>query len=255
MTIGIIPARLASTRFPEKPLADLSGFPLIQHVYAAAEKAETLSEVWVATDDSTIFNAVKKFGGKAVMTRADHVSGTDRIVEALEKINKNNIDIVVNIQGDEPLIEPDAIDKCAKTLESSKTADWATLIHPINVADNPNMVKVVCDKNNFALYFSRAKIPYNRDNSSNIKRFAHIGLYAYRTDSIKKFANLPPSILEQTEKLEQLRALENGMKIICAEVAHSSPGVDTKEDLLYVENLIRENPELMNIDLKIEIRN
>jgi len=253
MTIGIIPARLASTRFPEKPLAELSGFPLIQHVYAAAEKAEALSEVWVATDDSSIFDAVEKFGGKAVMTRTDHASGTDRIVEAVEKIDNKNIDIVVNIQGDEPLIEPAAIDKCAKALESSKTADWATLIYPIKVADNPNIVKVVCDKNNFALYFSRAKIPYDRDGENVVTRFAHIGLYAYRLDSIKKFAKMPPSVLEQTEKLEQLRALENGMKIVCAEVAHFSPGVDTKEDLLYVENLIKENPELMNIDLKFEI--
>ena len=251
MTIGIIPARMASTRFPKKPLADLSGFPLIQHVYAAAKKAESLSDVWVATDDSTIFDAVEKFGGKAVMTRVDHASGTDRIVEALEKINKNNIDIVVNIQGDEPLIEPAAIDKCAVALENSKTADWATLIYPINVVDNPNMVKVVCDKNNFALYFSRAKIPYNRDKSADIKRFAHIGLYAYKINSLKNFANLSPSILEQTEKLEQLRALENGMKIITAEVENSSIGVDTKEDLLYVENLIRKKPELMNIDLNL----
>ncbi len=253
MTIGIIPSRLASTRFPEKPLADLSGFPLVQHVYAAAEKAETLSEVWVATDDSAIFKAVESFGGKAVMTRTDHTTGTDRIVEALEKINKTNIDIVVNIQGDEPLIEPDAIDKCVAALDLEQTADWATLIYSIDDAKNPNIVKVVCDKNNFALYFSRAQIPFDRDFSGNIKRFAHIGLYAYRTDSIKKFADLPLSQLEQTEKLEQLRALENGMKIVCAEVAHSSPGVDTKEDLRYVENLIRENPELMNIDLKLEI--
>ncbi len=247
MTVGIIPARMASTRFPEKPLAVLSGFPLIQHVYASAEKAETLSEVWVATDDSSIFNAVEKFGGKAVMTRTDHASGTDRIVEALEKINKPNIEIVVNIQGDEPIIEPSSIDLCAKTLKNAEIAEWATLIYPIAIADNPNIVKVVCDKNNFALYFSRAQIPFDRDCTGKIKRYAHIGLYAYRTESIKKFAALPPSKLEKIEKLEQLRALENGMKIICAEVEQASPGVDTKEDLQYVENLIRENPELMNI--------
>jgi len=247
MTIGIIPARMASTRFPEKPLAMLSGFPLIQHVYAAAEKADSISETWVATDDSAIFNSVESFGGKAVMTRADHASGTDRIVEAIEKINNPDIDIVVNIQGDEPVIEPASINKCVEALNCKKTADWATLIYPISEDDNPNIVKVVCDKNNFALYFSRALIPFVRDGSGSANRFAHIGLYAYRLNAIKKFAELPPSPLEQTEKLEQLRALENGMKIACAEVEHASPGVDTKEDLQFVENLIRENPGLMNI--------
>ncbi|RLD11700.1 MAG: 3-deoxy-manno-octulosonate cytidylyltransferase [Chlamydiae bacterium] len=249
--IGIIPARMASTRFPGKPLKMLTGYPVIQHVYCAAEACAALSDVWVATDDNKIAETVKSFGGKVVMTKPDHTSGTDRIVEAVEKIAGDN-KIIVNIQGDEPLVRPDDIDKCVAKITSEKNADWATLIYKLNANDDrndPNTVKVVCDSKGFALYFSRAQIPYDRDKKSSIKRFGHIGLYVYKINALKHFASLKSTPLELIEKLEQLRALESGMKIICVETEKAFPGIDTPEDLANVNDIICKNPELISIKL------
>ena len=247
--IGIIPARLASTRFPAKPLKMLAGFPIIRHVYSAASKCTKLSEVWVATDDNNIADIVKSFGGKVVMTDKNHTSGTDRIVEAIDIIN-SNCDMVVNIQGDEPLIRPGDIDKCVSALSNSPEADWATLIYKLDPgfnASDPNTVKVVCNTNNFALYFSRAAIPFDREKTGGVTRYGHIGLYVYKTHALKQFAELKPTPLEKYEKLEQLRALESGMNIVCVNVDKAYPGIDTPEDLISVENIIKQNPGLLNI--------
>jgi len=245
--IGIIPARMASTRFPGKPLEIIAGYPLVQHVYCAAKSCKTLSDVWVATDDHKIADAVKRFGGKVVMTSSDHTSGTDRIVEAVEKVS-DGVGIVVNIQGDEPLVRPADIDKCVAEIMKERSADWATLIYKLDSSSNdPNTVKVVCDLNGFALYFSRAQIPFDRDGGNSVQRFGHIGLYVYKIDALKRFASLKSTPLELTEKLEQLRALEAGLKIICVKTGKAYPGIDTPEDLSIVNEIIRKNPELINI--------
>jgi len=245
--IGIIPARMASTRFPGKPLKIIAGYPLIQHVYSAAKSCRTLNDVWVATDDEKIAIAVKKFNGKVVMTSTDHSSGTDRIVEAVEKVGKES-EIVVNIQGDEPLVRPSDIDKCVAEITKKENADWATLIYKMNEGtEDPNTVKVVCDSNGFAMYFSRAQIPFDRDGNNSVQRFGHIGLYVYKINALKHFASLNSTPLELAEKLEQLRALEAGMKIVCVETEKAFPGIDTPEDLANVNEIIKKNPELINI--------
>ncbi len=248
--IGIIPARMASTRFPGKPLELIAGYPVIQHVYCAAKSCTTLSDVWVATDDNKIAEAVRKFDGKVVMTSSEHTSGTDRIVEAVEKIAGCN-EVIVNIQGDEPLVRPLDIDKCVAKITEEENADWATLIYKLDNIESdindPNTVKVVCDSKGFALYFSRAQIPFDRDKDLSIQRFAHIGLYVYKINALKRFASLKSTPLELTEKLEQLRALESGMKIICVKTEKAFTGIDTPEDLVKVNEIISKNPELINI--------
>ncbi|MCK5851944.1 3-deoxy-manno-octulosonate cytidylyltransferase [bacterium] len=245
--IGIIPARMASTRFPGKPLEIIAGYPVIQHVYSAAKSCKTLSDVWVATDDNKIAEKVREFNGKVVLTSSEHTSGTDRIVEAVDKIAGCN-EIVVNIQGDEPLVRPSDIDKCVAKIIEEENADWATLIYKSDtVSNDPNTVKVVCDSKGFALYFSRAQIPFDRDKNLPIQRFAHIGLYVYKINALKRFASLKSTPLELTEKLEQLRALESGMKIICVETEKAYPGIDTPEDLIRVNEIISKNPGLINI--------
>lgn len=238
MAVGIIPARYGSTRFPGKPLARIAGYPVIIHVLRAAQQAKTLENVYVATDDERIFNAVKESSGNAVMTGTNHKTGSDRIVEALQKIPAPEDDVVVNIQGDEPLIEPDVIDSCVSALHTNREASWATPIYPLKDSDqyaSPQRVKVVCDENGFALYFSRAQIPFNRDADEDCNYFGHIGLYAYRLNALKKFAETAPTPLEKAEKLEQLRALEIGLRIKCIQTPHAWPGIDTPEDLAYVE--------------------
>ncbi len=248
MAIGIIPARFSSTRFPGKSLALLAGQPVIRHVYRAASRAASLSAVWIATDDERIANAAESFGAKVLMTRPDHVCGSDRLVEALEHIGCGAADIVVNIQGDEPLLQTGVIDRCVRALEQNADADWTTLIYPLENgadADNPNVVKVVCDLRGFALYFSRLAIPFNRGGTGLPVRFGHAGLYAYRAEALRRFASCPPTPLEQSEKLEQLRALEHGMKILCVEVERAYPGVDTPEDLEHLEALVHHNQELL----------
>ena len=237
--VGLIPARYGSTRFPGKPLQLLQGVPVVVRVCRAAAAAQTVSAVYVATDDERIAAAVRDAGFKAIMTRANHTCGTDRLVEALSKIPEHP-EIVVNIQGDEPLIESSYIDAAVTALENSD-CDWSTLRHPISAkeAENPNKVKVVCDKEGKALYFSRSVIPYARDNFP-AEYFGHIGLYCYRKEALLLFSALEASPLEKAEKLEQLRALENGLKIVCATVPRAYPGIDTPEDLARAEKLLAE---------------
>lgn len=210
---------------------------MIAHVCKAASKVANLDSFHVATDDERIAEAVRAHGYSAIMTRTDHKCGTDRIVEALGKLDKN-YDIVVNIQGDEPLIDPLAVEKAVAALKES-SADWSTLCYPISSEEalDPNKVKVVMDNFGRALYFSRAPIPYARDGFP-ADYFGHIGLYCYKREALLKFASLPQTPLESSEKLEQLRALENGMSIICVKVAGAAPGIDTPEDLARTEEIL-----------------
>lgn len=228
--LGVIPARYASTRFEGKVLADINGKPMVQHVYERAQNCSLIDEVIIACDDQNVLEVARGFGANAVMTSVDHQSGSDRIAEAVKDLN---VEIVVNIQGDEPLIDPDLIDALVACLQRDLTADIATpikLIESDEELKNYNVVKVVTDQHGKALYFSREVIPFDRD-GSKAERYKHIGLYAYRKQSLLEYTKLPPSILEQTEKLEQLRALEAGMKIITVRTTSESLGVDTLEDL------------------------
>jgi 3-deoxy-manno-octulosonate cytidylyltransferase (CMP-KDO synthetase) len=235
--LGIIPARYGSTRFPGKPLALLAGKPMVQWVYERAAQAELLSEVIVATDDMRIFDAVKNFGGRAVMTRPDHPSGSDRIAEVAAK---SDAEIIVNIQGDEPLIEPAAIDLGVKILLDHPAAQVGTLVRPIrDAADlrNSNIVKVALAQDRTALYFSRSPIPFCRGAQNDAEwlqqhtYFKHIGLYIFRRDVLLQFVKWPPGVLERAESLEQLRLLEHGVKIHVAVTEYEARSVDTEEDL------------------------
>lgn len=226
----IIPARYASTRLEGKPLLKAKGKTIIQWVYEKATQSKLASDVIVATDDKRIFDEVEGFGGKACMTSTEHKCGSDRLVEVLNKYE--NIKIAVNVQGDEPMIEPSSIDKAIETLISDNNADISTLIRKIDTDEeinNPNTVKAVTDNNGYAMYFSRSPIPYER-NKNQADTFAHIGLYVYRREALLKMSKLPQSNLEKAESLEQLRALQNGMKIKTATVNYKPVGIDTKED-------------------------
>ena len=236
--IGIIPARYGSSRFPGKPLADMAGKPMIQRVYEQVKKA--LDEVWVATDDERILQVVESFGGRAVLTSADHKSGTDRCNEAFSKIG-NDFDVIINIQGDEPFIQPQQIETL-KTCFDSKETELATLVKPFKKEDgfevlfNPNSPKVVLNKNSEAIYFSRSIIPYIRDahHTEWLDKhifYKHIGMYAYRADVLKKITLLPQSNLELAESLEQLRWIENGYKIKVGLTDIETIGIDTPEDM------------------------
>lgn len=244
-SVVIIPARFSSIRFPGKPLAILHGKPLIQHVHDQATKAKLIDSVIVATDNDKIFNVVTEFGGKAVMTSQGHESGTDRIAEAARDIN---CDIVINVQGDEPFIRPEMIDTVVGILTGDNRAAIATLAKKttdVNEILSPNVVKVVTDSEGFALYFSRAPIPYHRDDWSSLDRienssdnrevFKHIGMYGFRKEALMKFTQLRQSRLEMVEKLEQLRALDAGMKIKVGETMHDTLGIDTAEDMRKAE--------------------
>lgn len=240
--IGIIPARYASTRLPGKPLRMIAGKPMIEHVYRRAEKADYLSTVLVATDDLRIKEAVAAFGGNALMTSADHQTGTDRLVEAIGYLALNAEDIIVNIQGDEPLLEPKMIDELVKPLVEDHSLLMSTLKHRIIDVDdlkNPNVVKVVTDCNGFALYFSRSPLPYNRT-GSEVNYFKHVGLYAYRKSFLLQYAAMERTLLEQAESLEQLRALENGYEIKVIETNYQTVGVDTPADLVQVNKIMEE---------------
>jgi 3-deoxy-manno-octulosonate cytidylyltransferase (CMP-KDO synthetase) len=230
----IIPARYASTRLPGKPLLDQTGKALIVHVMEAVQKARRIDRVVVATDDERIAQVVRGAGGQAVMTRADHVCGTDRLTEAATQLGLAGDDIVVNVQGDEPDISPALVDELVELLEGSG-CPLATLCTPLSSeqAQNPNKVKVVFTPAGRALYFSRAPIPHERDadsSSPTAGHYLHIGLYAYRTKFLKTFSRLPPTPLEKVEKLEQLRALENGYPIAIRVVQYDGHGIDTPED-------------------------
>lgn len=234
---GLIPARLAATRLPNKPLLDIAGKPMIQWVYQHAMESELLNEVIVATPDQEIFDSVVSFGGKAIMTSAAHRSGTDRLAEAAGKITA---DIIVNIQGDEPLLDPYAIDLLAQAMLRDVDLPMASLMCPITdlaEADNPSVVKVVTNNENNALYFSRSRIPYTRDNSET-RIMKHIGIYAYTRQFLLIFADMEPTSLEKSESLEQLRALENGYRIKMVETTFSPTSVDTPDDLEHVRNIL-----------------
>lgn len=233
---GIIPARYQSTRFPGKPLAMIKDKPMIQWVYENAAKA--LDFVCVATDDDRIYNKVKEFGGNVVKTLASHQSGTDRCAEAAQKLSADHdFDVVVNIQGDEPFIRPEQIELLKSCFENQ--TDIATLVKKIDNSEelfNPNRPKVVRDTRNNALYFSRSPIPFMRgveEKNWHTRNdfWAHIGMYAYKTDVLQKLTQLKPGTLEQAESLEQLRWLENGFTIATAETPWQTIGVDTPEDL------------------------
>lgn len=238
----VIPARYASTRLPGKPLADIAGQPMIVRV-AAAARSSRADGVWVATDDERIVSAVRQHGFDAVMTDANHLSGTDRIAEVADQLNWDDADIVVNVQGDEPLLDPALIDLVAGALRGDPDAAMATAAHPLtSAADffNPNVVKVVCDARGRALYFSRAPIPWDRDQFADrrdalpedLPAQRHIGLYAYRVSFLRRFGELAASPLERCESLEQLRALWHGYSIQVVSIDHPpAPGVDTPEDL------------------------
>jgi len=237
---AIIPARYESSRFPGKPLVEINNQPMIEHVYKRVEKADLIDQVIVATDDRRIAEAVKNFGGKVEMTSTNHKSGTDRIAEVAKDLDS---DIIVNVQGDEPLIKPVMIDQVVKPFTNNKDLLMTTLrkkIDDLNEINNPNVVKVVTDDNNFALYFSRATIPYQRkDHSGHVDYYKHIGVYAFRKDFLLEYSKMNESELEKIESLEQLRVLENGYKIRVVETVFDTVGVDTPEDLNYVKELIQ----------------
>ena len=241
--IGIIPARYASTRFPGKPLAMLGGRTVIQRVYE--QVAAVLEEAYVATDDERIFKAVEEFGGRVVMTRQDHKSGTDRIEEAAEKIG-TQADVIINIQGDEPFIQKSQIETLKSLFENSETqiGTLGKKFESIEAATNPNSPKIVTDKNGFALYFSRSIIPYIRGKEQTewLQHFPflkHLGLYAYRRDVLRQITQLPQSPLELAESLEQLRWLENGYRIRVGLTDVETVGIDTPEDLRRAEEFLK----------------
>ncbi|MDO8603312.1 MAG: 3-deoxy-manno-octulosonate cytidylyltransferase [Candidatus Omnitrophota bacterium] len=233
--VGIIPARFGSTRFEGKLLADFCGKPVIQHTWENAKKSKSIDDLIVATDDKRIYNVAKGFGANVVYTSIAHKSGSDRLTEVAASIDAK---IIVNIQADEPLLVPSMIDDVAGAILKDKTLVMATLCHKIDNAaqiQDPNVVKVVFDRNGLALYFSRSPIPYERMGSDDklqiIDYYKHIGIYAYAKDFLFTFKSLPQSRLEKTEKLEQLRVLENGYKIKVIETKFDTIGIDTPEDL------------------------
>ncbi len=234
--LGAIPARYASVRLPGKPLRQLAGRPMIEHVYRRCLQAPSLSRVVVLTDDERIAEVVAGFGGDCEMTPAECASGTDRIAYAARHWDAA---AVVNIQGDEPLIDPAVVEKLAQHLKQHPKESMVTLASAIDDQDfnDPNVVKVVRDRRGYALYFSRAPIPHPRRQDA-AKRLQHIGIYGYRKDTLLELARLEPSPLETSESLEQLRALENGIAIRVLEVARSEPGIDTPEDLARAEALL-----------------
>lgn len=256
MVLGVIPARYGSTRFPGKALALLGGKPMIQHVYERARSAARLDEVVVATDDERITVAVSRFGGRAVMTSAEHRSGTDRIAEVARQTDAQ---VIVNIQGDEPLMRPEPIDQIVEFLLAHRAVPMATVMTRLAKAEDaasPNVVKVVVDQDGYAMYFSRSPIPFVRTSDSSgfgvpgsgsrpttpnpqpRTYWKHLGLYGYQREFLLRFPQLPPTPCEQAEQLEQLRALEHGHRIKVLETAHDSIGVDTPEDLARVERML-----------------
>ena len=239
--IGVIPARYASTRLKGKVLADINGKPMIQHVWERAKKSKFLNDLLIASDSELVLKKAKTFGAKTVLTAAHHPSGSDRVAEAVQILD---VDVVINIQGDEPLIEAKAIDDLAQAMKEAPACVAATLIKAITREEDlndPNCVKVVVDQNKNALYFSRSVIPYNRDGIkfSSINYFQHLGIYAYRKDFLLTFINLPKSSLEKIEQLEQLRVLEAGYKIKTVLTDIQTIGVDTKEDLIRAREFLK----------------
>jgi len=245
--LAVVPARFASTRFPAKIIAPLAGKPLVLHAYDRAKQARLVDEAVIATDADEVAEAVKPFGAQCRMTRADHPTGTDRIAEVAAD---HRADIIVNVQGDEALLDPGAIDATIQALLDDPDAVMATARHPLRSADriqDPNVVKCVTDRRGRALYFSRAPIPHIRDaadrEGAGQVHWQHIGLYVYRKDFLLHYAGLPQTPLEQLEKLEQLRVLEHGYAIAVVDTAYEGIGVDVPEDLERVKALLAGRPE------------
>ena len=241
--VGIIPARYHSTRLEGKPLADIHGRPMIQWVYENVKKAKNLDDVLVATDDVRILEAVQRFGGKAVMTSRDHATGTDRIAEVVETLD---VEIVINVQGDEPFVTPAMVNEVAAPLLADKDIPMSTLMHEVGEAEfqDPNRVKVVTDVFGFALYFSRSLIPYPR-RQEGVCLFGHIGIYGYRKDFLQKLTKMSPTPLERAESLEQLRVIENGFKLKVIQTAaegYIPLSIDTGEDLERARKLLLAQP-------------
>ena len=238
-TVALIPARLAATRLPDKPLALIAGKTMIQHVWERARSAARIDEVFIATPDRAIADAVRAFGGSVLMTHHDHQTGTDRLAEAARQLSPE-VTVIVNVQGDEPLIEPATIDAAAEPLLADATLVMSSLCCPLPEGreGDPNVVKVVLTKANFALYFSRSPLPYRRNaDAPGYQPLQHIGLYAYRRDFLETFPTLPRTPLEQIESLEQLRALEHGYRIKMVFTDRVPESVDTPEDLERVRAL------------------
>ena len=239
--IAIIPARFESTRFPGKPLAKLGTKYIIQHVYERVLNSGLFAEVVVGTDDQRIFEAVESFGGKVVLTSKKHESGTDRVAEVCRKLSScNNADVVVNVQGDEPFISREPLKKLIAVFDDP-IVQVASLMHRMKKDfDDPNSVKVVCDKKGFSLYFSRKVIPFEQDNKLEQKPeyFRHIGVYAFRREMLFRFVKMQHGKLEQIEKLEQFRLLENGIRIKMIETDYEGIGIDTPQDLEKAEKIV-----------------
>ncbi len=239
--VAIIPARFGSTRFPGKPLAPILGKPLIQWTYEQALQVKDLDGVWVATDDGRIRDGVETFGGRALMTRDDHPSGSDRLAEAATLLNLAPEDIVINIQGDQPVFPPDLISQLSGVLTRDPGVVMVTPVRretDLHLSANPNVVKVVFDRAGRALYFSRSPLPFWRDGGQTYY-YRHIGIYAYRVQFLKEFVHLPPGRWEEAEKLEQLRALEHGFAIHIVETTGDTREVDSPEDARQVEEFLR----------------
>jgi len=239
--ICIIPARYASTRLPGKPLKLIAGRPMIQWVYEQAKKAEIPAEVIVATDDVRVYDTVLAFGGNACMTREDHPNGTSRLAEVAEKFP--DADVIVNVQGDEPMIPPEIIDRLANAFAEEPELKMATMKAQMQESEygDPSAVKVVTDQNGYALYFSRSLLPYPRNKSNLFKVYKHVGIYAYTRTFLMQYAAMAPTPLEQVESLEQLRVLENGYKIKVLESSFQGVGVDTQADLDAVNKILGGN--------------
>ncbi|QSQ10874.1 3-deoxy-manno-octulosonate cytidylyltransferase [Myxococcus landrumensis] len=238
-TVAVIPARHASTRFPGKPLALIAGRPMVEHVWRRCQEAGVFDEICVATDDERIRATVEGFGGRAVMTSPQCATGTDRVAEVARA--RTDVDVWVNVQGDEPLVDPEAL-KALAGLFTDPTVRMGTLVRPLETdeADSPHVVKAVLALNSDALYFSRSLVPHAREPAARVPRWGHIGLYGYRRDVLLQLAELAPTPLEETEKLEQLRALEHGISIRCARVAWRTVAVDIPEDVAKVEAVMRQ---------------
>jgi 3-deoxy-manno-octulosonate cytidylyltransferase (CMP-KDO synthetase) len=241
--IAVIPARYASTRFPAKLMHDLCGKTIIQRTYEAAIQTQLFHDVFVVTDSEIIYNEIVSQGGKAVMSINEHESGSDRIAEAVANLE---VDVVVNVQGDEPFLDVDSLQKLIHVFkeDTARQVDLASLYFEIQdqeAIDNPNNVKVVVDQQQFALYFSRSVIPYPRSRDASLRYFQHIGIYAFRKEALLAFASLPMKSLEAAEKLEQLRYLEYGKRIKMVETTHKSIGIDTPEDLEKARNFMLSN--------------
>jgi 3-deoxy-manno-octulosonate cytidylyltransferase (CMP-KDO synthetase) len=244
VVLAVVPARYASTRFPGKPLAAIAGRPMIQHVVERVRKAKLVSRVVVATDDARIKSVVEAFGAEAILTRADHANGTDRVAEVAARVSA---EIYVNVQGDEPLIDPGTVDAVISAMLEDESVQIATpcvaIEEPKDIMD-PNVVKVVRDFDGNGIYFSRAPIPWVRDTNANVKaqHWKHLGLYGYRREAVLEYQTLPPGDLERVEQLEQLRWLENGFRIRVAETDYDAVSVDVPSDIERVEKLLRAGP-------------